>query len=99
MVNDPEASAAFDLHHGSEINVDSLRKYPHLLDTYPHRYLFLTASQLTRNDQRALPKLFTGVELLESRGWEPVSWEIYSGQGGVFGAVMRRLEPSGREMC
>jgi hypothetical protein len=89
----PEAFVATNLHAECCIDVESLQRYPGLIDAYPHRYLYLKP-QVRWKGPKLLPQLFTGVEIMEARGWEPVAWELGGGaQGQIYGVVMRRLEP------
>lgn len=87
-----EAVVAMTLHRECIISVEALQRYPALVDAYPHRYLFLKP-RLRLMGTRILLQLFTGVEILEARGWEAVSWQLGEGNGTIYGVVMRRMTP------
>jgi hypothetical protein len=89
----PNPYVATNLHAECVIDVPALQAYPALIDSYPHRYLFLKP-RLNWRGSHLFPQLFSGVETLEARGWEPVSWELGGGSAGqVYGVVMRRIAP------
>lgn len=86
------AVVAMTLHQECIISVEALQRYPAVVDAYPHRYLFLKP-RLRLTGPRVLLQLFTGVEILEARGWEPVSWQLGDANGTIYGVVMRRITP------
>jgi hypothetical protein len=89
----PNAYLAMHMNTESVIDVPTLQAYPALVDAYPHRYLFLKPRLNWRGSQ-VFPQLFSGVETLEARGWEPVAWELNGGEyGETYGVVMRRVTP------
>jgi hypothetical protein len=68
-----------------------------LLDGCPHRYVFVAMrkNQFTLAPAGgALPLLLWCVEMLETRGWEPVAWELSS--DSAKGVLMRRRAPTGQ---
>ncbi|MGH3658304.1 MAG: hypothetical protein ACRDUA_16745 [Micromonosporaceae bacterium] len=62
---------------------------PSSLDAYPHRYVHVVATSTPK-----LATLFWCVEMLETRGWEDVTWVFHGGQY-PHGVVMRRTRPPG----
>ncbi|GAB3989739.1 hypothetical protein GCM10029978_115650 [Actinoallomurus acanthiterrae] len=76
------------------IEVDDLAKNPALLDGCPHRYVFVAVRRragITLQPAHGnLPRLLWCVEMLETRGWEPVAWEFGGGAETRTGALMRR---------
>ncbi|WP_345434008.1 hypothetical protein [Actinoallomurus vinaceus] len=76
------------------IEVDDLAHDPTLLDGCPHRYVFVAARPKAGLSLQPfhgnLPRLLWCVEMLETRGWEPVAWETGGGPQTRLGTLMRR---------
>jgi hypothetical protein len=73
------------------VEAEDLAQNPALLDGCPHRYVFVAtrSGMSVQPAGGALPLLLWCVEVLETRGWEPVAWEF--GMESRKGALMRRI--------
>jgi hypothetical protein len=78
------------------IDSQDLAQNPALLDGCPHRYVFVAmkTSLSLAPAGGALPLLLWCVEMLETRGWEPVAWEF--GHESAKGVLIRRRAPTGQ---
>jgi hypothetical protein len=68
-----------------QILASDISRDPTMVDGFPHPYIFVAAGRRLR-----LEELFAAVEILETRGWVPVSWHLVA---EIRGVVMRGRPP------